>query len=421
VKPILKFAGIALLLVLVAAAGGAAYIHWKGVPRYPVQKVDLAIEVTPERVERGRKISGMLCSSCHLDPVTGRLTGHRMEDMPPQFGVAYSLNITQHPEKGIGAWTDGEIAFLLRTGIARDGRYTPPWMVKLPRASDEEIASIIAFLRSSDPLVQASDAEDFPSHPTFFTKFLTYVAFKPFVYPAQPIGAPDASADRVARGRHLADNVASCFACHSADFASNDELTPEKSKGFYAGGNAMPDLNGQVVHTSNITLDPETGIGTWTEDQFVRALRSGFRPDNTPIVYPMQAYVELTDEEARAIWAYLQTVPRIRNAVPRAPRPPVAAEASSGKKIYYKYSCQSCHGESGVGLCDLRQSLQKFETDEALIAFIRNPALTVPGSKMPAWQGVIEEAEYAPLAAHVRTLAAASAPPGVARAGEAAR
>ena len=95
-----------------------------------------------------------------------------MDDMPPQFGVAYSLNITQHPQKGIGSWTDGEIAYLLRTGIARDGRYTPPWMVKLPRASDEEIASIIAFLRSDDPLVQASDVEDIPSRPTFFAKFL---------------------------------------------------------------------------------------------------------------------------------------------------------------------------------------------------------------------------------------------------------
>jgi mono/diheme cytochrome c family protein len=407
VKKIFKFLGFALLFVLLAAAGAAAYIHFTGLPHYPVQKIDLKVEVTPERVERGRKIAGMLCAGCHLDTQTGRLTGHKMPDMPAQFGVAYSLNITQHPEKGIGSWTDGEIAFLLRTGIARDGRYTPPWMVKLPRASDEEIASIIAFLRSSDPLVQASDAEDFPSQPTFFTKFLTRVAFKPFPYPTQPIGAPDASADRVARGRHLANNIAGCFACHSADFATNDDLDPEKSKGFYGGGNAMPDMNGQMVRTANITPDKETGIGGWTEDQFVRAVKGGFGPDNRPLVYPMEPYVELTDEEARAIWAYLQTVPAIRNVVERAPRPAAAADASEGEKIYYKYSCHSCHGESGVGRCDLRQELHKYPTDEALITFIRNPAATVPGSKMPAWEGVIEEGEYASLAAHVRTLGVA--------------
>src|SRR5438445_5497351 len=108
-------------------------------------------------------------------------------------------------------------------------------MVKLPRASDEEIASIIAFLRSDDPLVQASDVDDIPSRPTFFAKFLCRVAFKPFPYPEQPIVAPPIT-DRVAHGKHLALNLVNCYACHSADFASNDELRPDRSKGFFAGG-----------------------------------------------------------------------------------------------------------------------------------------------------------------------------------------
>ena len=406
-KKVLKIVGGLFAIVVLAAAAFALQIHLSGIPHYPVQKVDLKVDVTPERVARGSRIASMLCAECHLDPQTGRLTGRLMPDMPPQFGVAYSLNITQHREKGIGAWTDGELAFLLRTGIARDGRYTPPWMVKLPGASDEEIAAIIAFLRSDDPRVQAAAVDNRPSQPSFFTKFLTRVAFKPFPYPTAPIVAPPAS-DRVAYGRHLALNVLACFACHSADFATNDELHPEKSKGFFGGGNAMIDANAQRIHTSNITLDPETGIGRWTEDQFVRAVKQGFRPDRTPILYPMQAYVELDDDEVRAIYAYLATVPRLANAVPHTPPAAAPATASEGKKVYYKYACQSCHGDAGVGLCDLRVNLKKYPEDDALIAFIKHPAATVPGSKMPAWEGVIEDADYAPLVQYLRTLAPAS-------------
>ena len=79
----------------------------------------------------------------------------RLPDLPAEFGAAFSKNITHDKDVGIGAWTDGELAFMLRTGINRQGKYTPPWMPKLPRIDDEEIASIIAFLRSDDSLVQA--------------------------------------------------------------------------------------------------------------------------------------------------------------------------------------------------------------------------------------------------------------------------
>jgi cytochrome c2 len=395
-------------LILVLVVGFVLYVQLTGIPSYPVRKIELKVDVTPERVAHGRKIASMLCAECHLDPKTGRLTGRRMPDLPPQFGVAYSLNITQDRTNGVGAWTDGEIAYLLRTGVARDGRYTPPWMVKLPGASDEEIASIIAFLRSNDPLVQAVPVDDRPSEPSLLTKFLTHVAFKPFPYPDAPIVAPPIT-DRVAYGRHLALDVLACFACHSADFATNDELTPERSKGFFAGGNTMIDANAQPIRTSNITFDAESGIGSWTEDQFVRAVKEGFRPDRRPLLYPMQAYVELDDAEVRAIYAYLATVPKVHNVVPRATPATPPGAASEGKKVYYKYACQSCHGETGAGLCDLRTNRRKYPADADLVAFIKHPSVAVPGSKMPAWEGVIDEADYAPLVEYLRTLAAAPA------------
>jgi mono/diheme cytochrome c family protein len=394
---------LALVAIVALLAGGALlYVDRTGIPRYAPGRVELKVDVTPERVERGRRTVDMLCSACHLDNDSGTLAGKPMADLPPQFGTAYSANITRDAETGIGSWTDGEIAYLLRTGVAPDGRYTPPWMVKLPRMADEDLMDVIAFLRSDDPLVRPVRKDPPLSEPSLFTKFLCRVAFKPLPYPPAPIVAPDPS-DQLAYGRYLAQGRTPCFPCHSEDFARLDEFVPENSAGYMGGGNAMPDLIGRVVNTSNITPDPETGIGTWTEDQFVRALRYGVRPDNTVLVYPMVPYPVLSDAEARAIFAYLRTVPPIRNAVPR-PEAQAVTGTDAGRGAYYRYSCNSCHGDAGVGLYDLRQGARDFPTDAELIAYIRHPEQFKPGVKMPTWDGVIAEEDYAPLAAHVRKL-----------------
>ena len=181
----LRWLGFALLLVLAVVGAAAAYVAVAPIPRYPVVKVDFPVDFTPERVARGKRSVEMLCAGCHMDSATGGLTGKRMLDLPAQFGEAWSLNITAHPAKGIGGWTNGEIARLLRTGVGRDGRYTPPWMVKLPNLSDEDLRDIIAFLRSDDPLVQARDVDGRESKPSFLGKVLCQVTFKPFPYPTR--------------------------------------------------------------------------------------------------------------------------------------------------------------------------------------------------------------------------------------------
>ena len=405
-KKLLKIiAGLVGILVLVVAVA-LAVIGAGDLPHYAPGKIDLKVEVTPERVERGRHTAHTLCVACHLDNDTGTLAGKPMVDMPAQFGTAHSANITRDPDTGIGKWTDGELAYLLRTGVTREGRYTPPWMVKLPLMSDEDLKDVIAFLHSDDPLVRPVKAQRPACKPSLLTKVLARVAFKPIPYPPAPIASPDRS-DRVAYGRYLVQARTICYPCHSADFAKLDEAVPERSGGYLGGGNAMPDMNGRIVHTANITPDPETGLGKWTEDEFVRLLRFGVRPDATVIVYPMVPYPELSDDDARAIFAYLRTVPPIKNAVPR-PVATVVAGADAGRAAFYRYGCNGCHGDTGVGLFDLRKGPVDFPTDDALIAYIRHPEIAKPGVKMPTWDGVIAEADYVPLIAHVRALAAAA-------------
>jgi mono/diheme cytochrome c family protein len=402
----LRWLAIVVGALLALAAVAAAYVAVAPIPSYRVVRVHFPVEVTPERVARGKRTAEMLCVACHMDSAKGGLTGKRMPDLPAQFGEAWSRNITAHPAKGIGSWTNGEIVYLLRTGLSRDGRYTPPWMVKMPNASDDDLRDIIAFLRSDDPLVQARDVDNHDSRPSFLTKLLCRVAFKPFPYPSSPVEAPPVG-DEVARGRYLVDDALLCFGCHSRDFATNDELHPERSAGYLAGGNPMPDLGGKLVHTANLTPDPETGLGRWTKEEFRRALKDGIRPDNRPLRYPMVPYRPLSDQEVDAIFAYLRSVPPVRNEV----RPPEAyvATGEPGRQVYYAYGCNGCHGDTGYGQYDLRKGVAKYPTDDELIAWIRHPERLRPGIIMPTWDGVIREDEYASLAAYVRSLARAPA------------
>jgi cytochrome c len=128
----------------------------------------------------------------------------------------------------------------------------------------------------------------------------------------------------------------------------------------------------------------------------------------------MERHPELTEQEVTDIYEYLKTVPIIHKARPVSETvtqasivktsAPTDASAALGQKVYYKYACWSCHGESGNGACDLTKAHAKYKTNADLTAWIRNPSLSQPNSKMPTWNGVIKEDEYEPLCNYVRYL-----------------
>ncbi|MDQ0009222.1 mono/diheme cytochrome c family protein [Luteibacter jiangsuensis] len=114
-------------------------------------------------------------------------------------------------------------------------------------------------------------------------------------------GAP-ANADPVARGEYLA-RAADCVACHTV---------PETGKPF-AGGVAFK-LPFGTIYSSNITADEETGIGRWSDDEFVRAVREGVRKDGKHLypAFPYTSYTQLSRADVLAIKAYLFTLPKVR-------------------------------------------------------------------------------------------------------------
>lgn len=316
-KKALRYLGLLLLVLVVLVGLFASYVSIRGIPTYKAATVDLHVAVTPERVARGQKLAAMLCRNCHLDPNTNRFTGRRLDEAP-QFGVIYSRNITQDKTHGIGAWTDGQLAYLLRTGLKPDGTYLPPYMPKLVHLSDEDLESVIAFLRSDHPWLQADATVQPLSKPSFLTKFLANIkAVAPFPYPTKPIPQPDTT-DRVGWGRYIALGQLECYSCHSADFAKNDYFTPEKSPGFFGGGNQMYTPEGKPIVSLNITMDPVAGIGNWTEDEFIRAVKYGQVPGGEALRAPMLPYSQLSDEEVRALWVYLKSVPVQQHRVERS-------------------------------------------------------------------------------------------------------
>lgn len=317
-KKILKWLGYSLLGLFTMVLCAAAYIQFAALPTYEVKAPQLSIVPDSARLAQGRRIVLMDCAHCHRS-ADGKLGGDLWAN-DPQFGKLWTANITQHPTAGIKDYTDGELAYLLRTGIKRDGHFAGPWMT-FPLMSDEDLASVITFLRSDAPEVQASENRQPPVETTFLGKLFLKVLLKPaFEYPKQPMLAPSPT-DKIAFGRYLATSLWECYRCHSASFETNDDLNPEKSVGYFGGGNPITDKENIPVNSANLTPDRETGIGAWTEAQFIEAVRFGKRPDGRALSHLMPPMSMLREDEVSAIWAYLQTLPPLKNPVQRGNNP----------------------------------------------------------------------------------------------------
>lgn len=311
-KVLLWILGIVVLLIL----GFVAFIQFKSYPVYevtmPPELQDLEITPSPELIARGKDIGEMMCKLCHMGP-DGKLSGLIMEE-DGAFGRIAAPNITQHKTYGIGDWTDGELYYLLRTRIKPDGKLAYPPMSAFAKMADEDLKAVIAWLRSDDPIVQASDHLPPPSKPSLLFNVLANMAFSPVPYPNTPISIPDTN-NLVAYGAYLANDRAHCYNCHSADFATNDEVEPEKSVGFYGGGTKVHVPGKDIfVFSPNITFDEEDGIGKrYTEADFIRALKKGIKPEGDGLQFPMPTYTMLSEHDLKAIYAYLKTVPKISN------------------------------------------------------------------------------------------------------------
>lgn len=117
------------------------------------------------------------------------------------------------------------------------------------------------------------------------------------------------------RGAYLMRSIVACGNCHNP---GAHEGRPDLSREM-AGGSAW-DEKPFTTYASNLTPDPETGLGKWTDQQIVDAIREGRRPDGSIIGPPMpiELYRGISDHDAHAIVAYLRNLRPVRNQVPKA-------------------------------------------------------------------------------------------------------
>ena len=127
------------------------------------------------------------------------------------------------------------------------------------------------------------------------------LAWRSAIAPVAPPAAASFPPELVARGETLADG-GYCATCHTA-----------KGGQRFAGGYAMQTPFG-VIYSTNITPDPETGIGTWSEAAFARAMREGVARDGSHLfpVFPYNHFTKLSDDDVRALYAYFMTRATVR-------------------------------------------------------------------------------------------------------------
>jgi mono/diheme cytochrome c family protein len=278
---------------------------------------DVRFEPTPARLERGRYLSeGVLqCFLCHSDrdpsrpgapPVEGRKgAGHIWRDEPAIRLVA--PNLTSDRETGAGSWTDDMFARAIREGVGHDGRPLHPqmWYDAFRGLSDEDVASVVVFLRTLPPVKNRLPATRLPEK--------RRQAIEQRLQPLEaPVPEPDRSTPEK-RGRYLV-RIADCQGCHTAWEAP-------KNPGWFAGGNHIEQTIGNQkfeAFSRNLTPDP-TGIPYYDDALFLETFRNGrVRTRDLGPIMPWAAFRNMTDDDIRSIHAYLKTLLPVTHLVDSA-------------------------------------------------------------------------------------------------------
>jgi mono/diheme cytochrome c family protein len=286
---VLRLVGVVLgvLLLLIVLLVGVVYLNGR---RQLNQHFDnpvpsAAVATTPEQVARGRYLvwSFAECVGCHAsNPTTDPpvLDGNHMADLEA-LGTFYAPNLT--PGR-LADWSDGEIVRAIREGVSKDGR----GLLIMPsenfrNMADEDVQAVVAFLRSQ-PAVQK---ETPPLNPSFLGSMLLgsgqvgSTRQPPVGRVSAPPRGPTAE-----YGAYLV-SIGGCTSCHGAN------------------------LDGE-----NIPTGPPKGpnlriVKGWTDQQFLETMRTGMTSQGRQLSeeMPWRAYGQGTDDDLRAVYAFLRGLP----------------------------------------------------------------------------------------------------------------
>lgn len=284
----------AALLALLTAS--ATYVYIQSEQRlgqlYSPRVAEIEIPDDPASVARGRHLAVhvALCTWCHGDDLSGKQTAD-----DPWVGRLHASNLTRGAG-GIADYDTVDLVRAIRHGVGPDGRalllMPSPYLHAL---SDEDLAAIIAWLRTAEPV----DAVRPAARAGPLTRLALVAGLAPELIAAEPTGSAPTRADEPL-GSYLVD-IASCRVCHHADLA---------------GGLHPLSLPGEPPPAD---LTASGSLASWSFDDFQNAMRTGATPDGrrlSPEYMPWPHYAGMSDTELQAIWRYLKALPAGRGAAP---------------------------------------------------------------------------------------------------------
>ena len=292
-KKIFKWLRVILvsLIVLVVIALASVYIiSNKRINKlYEVDVASLDILTDEETIARGKHIAIIRgCLGCHKENGAG---GIFIDS--PVIANLYASNLTSG-KGGIGQYSDDDWVRAIRHAVAPDDKpllFMPSY--EYNALGKEDLAALIAYFQS----LPAVDNELANNKVGPLGRILFLAGQFPLV-PAEQIdhaaAIPQAPKARVSvdYGEYLAT---SCIGCHGESFS----------------GGVIPGTPPETPMGTNLTPDKATGLGTWTEADFITALRKGKLPDGSELnpFMPWQDTKEMTNKEIRALWLYFQSLP----------------------------------------------------------------------------------------------------------------
>lgn len=291
-KHALKWLGyvVGAIVALIILAVGTVYAvsSAKFAKSYPTVFESVPVPADPASIARGKHLVEAVgkCQSCHGDDLAGKKV---LDD--PVFAQLTSTNLTGG-KGGIGrTFTDVDFVRAIRHGVGKNGKslYFMPAEAYY-NFNDADLAAIIAYIRTVPPV-------DSPVPPQRSIGPIGRAVYLMTPFPLVPASIVPHSAPRPAvvpegvtkeYGEYLS-KAGGCTSCHGPSLSGGQKV--------------------EGVLVRNLT--PGDEVGTWSEADFTKAIRTGVRPNGAILsaIMPWPYAKNMTDDELRATWMYIHSLP----------------------------------------------------------------------------------------------------------------
>ncbi|TAN03344.1 MAG: cytochrome c [Rhodanobacteraceae bacterium] len=359
------------------------------------------------------------CVACHTAPGGKPYAGGLPVTTP--IGPIFSTNITPSKKDGIGNYTLQQFSDAVRRGIRADGKRLYPAMpyTSYAQLTNADLDALYAYFMHG---VQPVNTKPPRTHLPFpFNIRLSMAAWNALFLDHKPFVPDPKESPQWNRGAYLVRGLTHCGTCHTP----RNLMMAEEPSHFLAGASLG------TWFAPNITSDPTSGIGGWSEQAIVDYLKTGRAPGKAQAAGPMAEAVDnsfryLTTDDLAAIATYLKTVPARRDPQDSKPvdtwgaayadlasirgKPlPKDPDDMSGAQLYDAY-CSTCHQDRGQGSFDgglpplfHNTATGRSNTDNLVMAILDGVHLYGHGStmQMPSFAGELTDRQVATLGAYV--------------------